>query len=308
MSTLLNKFSKYIKHPKYLVNNFICRHPALVSNDYKYLRIKYEMLLEHPLDLDNPTTFNEKLQWLKLYYRKPELTTLVDKVAVKEYISNVIGSEYVIPMYGAWDSVDDIDWDNLPKTFVLKTNHDSSGVVICKDKEQFDKKKAAKYLKKRITHDNYSLTREWPYKHIRRKILCEKYMEDETGQLKDYKFFCFDGAPKYMFIASDRIGKEETKFDYFDMDFNRLNLRQSHPNSNGSIEKPVSFELMKQLAEKLSQGLPHVRVDFYQVNGRVYFGEITLFHYSGFTPFYPSVWDKKFGDLIVLPSTKITAD
>lgn len=293
---------KYLKSPKLILYRIIVSHPNWIKDDKKFLELKYEMCFGKKLNLEKPTTYNEKLQWLKLNYRKDILTRMVDKVSSKVFVSEKIGPEYIIPTRGVWSEVEDIDWDNLPNSFVLKTNHDSGGIVICKDKRSFNIQNAKLKLQYAIEHDNYSITREWPYKNVEKKILCEDYMEDESGQLKDYKFFCFNGEPKLMFIASDRENKtEETKFDYYDMDFNYLRIRQTHPNSTTPPKKPACFEEMKTIARKLSQGLPHARIDLYQVNGHVFFGEITLFHYGGFTPFYPDKWDNVLGDWLLLP-------
>jgi hypothetical protein len=257
------------------------------------------------LNLKTPQTYSEKLQWLKLYNRRPEYTNMVDKYAVKEYVASKIGKEYIIPTLGVWNNPKEIDWDSLPKQFVLKTTHDSGGIVICRDKEKMDKKAAICKLEHAITHDNYSFTREWPYKDVPRKIIAEQYIESnsETHDLPDFKFFCFNGEVKWLFIATDRNKTgEEVKFDFYDADFKHLSLKQGHENAVISPTKPESFELMKSIASKLSEGIPHVRVDLYEVGGHVYFGELTFFHFSGMVPFRPEVWDREFGKMIKLPS------
>lgn len=271
--------------------------------DKEYLERKYRAIFHKKLDLDNPSTFNEKLQWLKLYDRKPEYTTMVDKYAAKKYVADRIGEEHIIPTLGVWDKFDDIDFDALPNQFVLKCTHDSGGLVIVKDKATFDKKAAKKKIEKSLKTDYYLSGREWPYKNVPRRIIAEKYMVDESGyELKDYKFFAFDGFAKAMFIATDRQTEgEETKFDFYDMDFNHLPFTNGHPNATTEIRRPQSFNEMKELAEKLSEGIPEVRVDFYDINGQVYFGELTLFHWSGMVPFKPEEWDKRFGEWIKLP-------
>lgn len=255
------------------------------------------------LDLKNPQRFNEKLQWLKLYDRNPLYTALVDKYAVKQWVEKRCGKEIIIPTLFVWDRVEDIEWDKLPNQFVLKTTHsgDSLGVVICKDKTCFDKQKAIKELSKSISKDYYKTGREWPYKNVKHRIIAEEYMEDSKyHELRDYKFFCFDGVVKALFIASGRQSDALT-FDYFDENFKNLHIKQSHPNSEELFVKPASFELMKDIASKLSSGLPHVRVDLYDVNGKVYFGEMTFYHYGGFVGFHPDKWDYMFGSWINLP-------
>lgn len=272
-------------------------------SDEDYLKKAYKIRTKKELNLDSPETFNEKLQWLKLYDRKPEYTTMVDKYAVKEYVSNLIGEEYVIPTLGVWNRFEDIDFDSLPDQFVLKTTHDSGGIVICKDKSNFDFSAAKAKINRSLKHDYYMYTREWPYKDVPKRIIAEKYMVDESGyDLKDYKFFCFNGEVRAMFVATDRQKHgEEVKFDFFDENYNHLPIKQGHPNAVVPPQKPSCFEEMKVFASKLSQGIPHLRVDFYEVNGKIYFGELTFFHFSGMTPFVPEEWDRRFGDWIKLP-------
>lgn len=274
--------------------------------DKYYIRLKYFIIFKHGLNLKKPVTYNEKLQWLKLYNRNPLYTTLVDKYKVKDYVKKVIGEEYVIPLLGKWQNVEDIDLKDLPNQFVLKCSHDCGGIRICNDKKTFDLEEAKKFLKKQLKHNYYYDHREWPYKNVEPVIFAEEYLEDENEEdLKDYKFFCFNGKPELMFIASDRNNKlEETKFDFFDMEFNNLNIKNGHPNSKVLPNKPINFDLMKKLASELSKGIPHVRVDFYEINGKVYFGEMTFYHFSGFVPFEPEDWDYKLGELLKLPLDK----
>lgn len=255
------------------------------------------------LKLKNPKTYSEKLQWLKLYDRNPEYIKLVDKYEVKPYVADKIGEEYIIPTLGIWDHVEDIDFDSLPEQFVLKCTHDSGGLVICKDKAGLNIEEAKKKLSAALKNNFYYQGREWPYKNVKPRILAEAYMEDSvTEELRDYKFFCFDGVAKAMFVASERQKEgEEVKFDFYDRDFNHLDFRQGHPNAKEPIEKPATFEKMRQLAEELSKGLLQVRVDFYEVDGKIYFGELTFFHHNGFMPFDPEEWDYTFGSWIKLP-------
>ena len=207
------------------------------------------------------------------------------------------------PDCGSWDSFDEIDFDELPDRFVLKCTHDSGGLFICTDKTKMDVGVVKGKIEKSLKRDYFYNGREWPYKNVRHRIIAEQYMEDEkTQELRDYKFFAFNGEVKALFIATDRQKKgEETKFDFFDADFNHLDFINGHPNAEIYPEKPVMFEEMKNLAKKLSEGIPHVRVDFYEVNGKIYFGELTFSHWSGMVPFEPQEWDKTFGDWIELP-------
>ena len=299
---ILEDIIRYYNNPIIFIRKFM-QKAAFFIPDKLFLSILYRLSFGKRLDWNNPKTFNEKLQWLKLYDRRPEYTTYADKYKVREYISKTIGEEYLIPLLGVWDNPDEIDFDKLPNQFVLKCNHDSGGICICKDKSNFDIQKAKAKLNKSFNSNYWLYQREKPYKNILKRIIAEQYMEDiRTKQLKDYKFFCFDGKAKAMFFASDRQkANEETKFDFFNMDFKFLDFINGHFNSKVLPKKPKNFELMKELAEKLSKGVPQIRIDFYEINGKVYFGEMTLFHWSGFVPFKPEKWDLIFGFWIKLP-------
>lgn len=268
-----------------------------------WISYRFKKKQGYPMDWKNPKTYSQKLQWLKVYNRNPLYTALVDKYEVKKYVAEKIGEEYIIPTLGMWDRFEDIDFDKLPDQFVLKCTHDSGGLIIVRDKSKLDKAAARKMFRVALNRNPYSVDREWPYKNVRPRIIAEQYMEDEkTAELRDYKFFSFDGETKAMFIASDRASEtEETKFDFFDMDYNHLPFTNGHPNAKVVPEKPEKFEEMHALANKLSVGIPHARIDFYEVNGRVYFGEITFFHWSGMKPFDPPEWDYTFGEWIKLP-------
>lgn len=272
--------------------------------DEEYLKKCFKACMSDYLHLDKPKTFNEKLQWLKLYDRKPEYTVMVDKYKVREYIKDKIGAEHLISLLGVWDSADDIDFNKLPNQFVLKCTHNSGlGMYICKDKSKLTQKQTKairKNLTKGLKQDYYLTGREWPYKNVPRKIIAEKYMEDETGQLRDYKFYCFNGEPKIIMINSDReIGK--TKADYFDMDFNWLDLKWGYEHAPVKPSKPKNLEKMKEFAAILSKGIPELRVDFYEVDTKIYFGELTFFDGSGFDKIEPKEWDEKLGNWIMLP-------
>ena len=275
-------------------------------SDKTYLKKLYRQKMGKELDLKTPKTFNEKLQWLKLYDRRPEYTTMVDKYAVKQYVADRIGEQYIIPTLGVWDRFEDIDFDALPNQFVLKCTHDSGGLVICPNKNQLDRETARHKIETSLNQNYYLHSREWPYKHVKPRIIAEQYMEDvKTAELRDYKFFCFNGVARALFVATERHkAGEEVKFDFFDMEFQHLDLRQGHPNAATCPERPDTFDEMKRLAEKLSQDIPHVRVDFYEVNGQVYFGELTFAHFAGTVPFKPEEWDYTFGSWIELPKRK----
>jgi len=272
--------------------------------DKEFLEKKFALEMGKKLDLDNPQTFNEKLQWLKLYDRKPLYTTLADKYAVRQYIKDKIGEEYLIPLVGGpWKSFDEIDFDALPSQFALKCTHDSGGLVICRDKSKLDIDAARKKISRCLKRNYYLSGREWPYRNVPPQIIAEQYIEDtKTKELRDYKFFSFDGAAKVMYIVTDRASEtEKMKYDFFDMDFQHLPFTTDHPNANVPPEKPTAFNEMKELANQLSEGIPQARIDFYEVDEKVYFGEITFFHDSGMVPFEPDEWDMILGSWIKLP-------
>ncbi len=246
-------------------------------------------------DLKNPKTYNEKLCAMMLRDRNPLYHTLVDKAEVKRYAASVIGEQYIIPTLGVWDKVEDIPWESLPGQFVIKCTHDSGSAVVCADKSALERGGVCSKLARNLRRDYWKQSREWAYKGVKPRVIAEQYLGSDIA---DYKFFCFGGEPRVMFVATDRASRsEETKFDFFDMDFNHLDLRNGHPNASVTPPKPENFELMKELARKLSRGLSQVRVDFYEVDGKVYFGEYTFYHWRGLVPFEPEEWDKKIGEL-----------
>ena len=308
---MIGKIYKILIHPYNLILLSISKLAGYGLFDWisdeKFIKMIFPIAVGYKLNLKNPQTFNEKLQWLKLYNRRPEYTIMVDKYAVKKYVADKIGDEYVIPTLGVWNKPEDIDFDKLPNQFVLKTTHGGGGggVVICRDKSKLNRSEVIKKIKRSLSQDIYKSLREWPYKNVPKRILAEQYMEDtKTKELRDYKFFCFKGVVKALFVATER-STGNVKFDYFDSDFNHLDIVQSHPMSGKKIEKPKTFDEMKKLAAKLSEAIPHVRVDFYEINGKVYFGELTFTHHGGITPFHPEKWDRIFGDWLELPQKGI---
>lgn len=317
--------------------------------DKPYLQLMYWLNMGKKLDLKNPKTFNEKLQWLKLYNHNPAYTVMVDKVKAKEYVAKLIGEEHIIPTLGVWDDPDDIDFDALPNQFVLKCNHNSgTGMCICRDKSKLDIEKVKAELRKGLKENYFMRWREWPYKNVPRKILAEKFMVDteqnketitkgKLEELNDYKIFCFNGEPKVLFVASDRANKvcfdyydmdlkqteltdykwfcfngepfmmyvshdnaEHATTDFFDMNYNRLPLRMKDPNSDNPPAKPKEFEEMREYAKVLSRHIPFLRVDFYVISHKVYFGELTFFHNAGFCKVKPDKWNIKLGKLVKL--------
>lgn len=279
---------------------FVKRLSRLIP-DRLYIQLRYFMKFRRFCDLSDPKTYNEKLQWMKLNYRIPGEWALVDKFEVKHRVAAQIGGDYIIPTLGLYDSVDEIDFDTLPDSFVLKCTHDSGGVVLVRDKSRLDVAAARKKLQQTMEKNYFYGGREPHYRDITPRIIAEPFLQDDgAGQLLDYKFFCFDGEAKALFIASDRASGN-VKFDYFDADYKSLDIRQPYPNSDVRPEKPERYDQMLDIAQKLAQGHPHVRVDLYQVNGRVYFGELTFYHFGGMEPFTPEKWDRVFGDWLTLP-------
>lgn len=277
--------------------------PIIPIPDEKYLRLKYFFRMGKKLNLRNPKTFNEKLQWLKLYARRPIDTVLSDKYAVKNYISNTIGSDYVIPLLGVWDSFDEIDFKKLPTRFVLKCTHDSGGIVVCKDIKDLDINAARKLFNHSLNTDYYVYSRERAYKGIPRRIIAEEYKEDpETKELRDYKFFCFNGVVKYFKIDFGRFTDHHA--NYYSPSGELIDLIETTypPNPEANIKIPSNLNKMIELAEKLSTGIPFVRVDFYDVAGRIFFGEYTFSPAGGMTPYEPKGWDEKIGSWIILPN------
>lgn len=305
--SIKTKISHFFDHPRAIILGQFERFAPIVPDEL-YLRVKYYLRMGKKLHLRHPVTYNEKLQWLKLYGRTPINTIMADKYLVKQYIVDKLGrDDYVIPLLGVWDSPEEIDFELLPDKFVLKCNHNSGrGMCICKDKSQLNIDLVKKELRIGIKENYFLRSRENAYKGIHPKIIAEAFMEDSTtNDLRDYKFFCFNGEPKVLFVATGReLGEHEVKFDFFDMDYQHLPITNGHPNAFPYPKKPTTFETMKILAAQLSKGLPHVRVDFYEVNGRVYFGEFTFSHWGGMTPFEPEEWDKIFGDWIQLPKKR----
>ena len=268
-----------------------------------YLKLMFRLKMKKALDLKNPQTFNEKLQWLKLYNRVPVMTELVDKLAVKKYVADKIGEQYVIPTLGEWDNVSSIDYDSLPNRFVLKTTHGGGGldVVVCRDKAKFDRGAANRLMEESLHRSIYKRFREWPYKNVQRKIFAEEYIEDESGGAIDYKFFCFDGDVDCVMVCLDRHIKD-TKFYFFDREWNlkRLNVRGINAPKDFTLKKPVCLEEMFLVAKKLSSGFPFVRVDLYESFGKVLFGEMTFFPDAGFDPNLLTETDLYFGKKIKL--------
>lgn len=303
--------SDIIKAAKNLVKNpyFICPYLGRFGllnwiPDDLYLKCCFRAYMGSKLNLENPQTFNEKLQWLKLYDRNPAYTQLVDKYAVREYIKKTIGEEYLIPLLGVWDSFDEINFDKLPNQFVLKCNHDSGSVIICKDKKSFDIDSARKQLSKALHTNAYPIYKEWPYKNVKPRIIAEKYMEDNSGGLQDYKILCFGGMPKLIEFHHGRFTENHVQ-EFYDFNWILQSFNQvGYQISNKPSDKVDCLDEMYHLSKILAKDIPHVRVDWYVSNKKLYFGEMTFFDSSGFDPIYPEEWDYTLGSWIQLPVKK----
>lgn len=333
MSNIKNKLMRLTKLPrKYLSYLMEC---GLLNNmdDETYLKIMWLIRIGYPIDFEHPRTFNEKLQWLKLHDHNPLYTIMADKYEAKQFVADRVGFEYVVPNYGVWDKFEDIDFDALPDAFVLKTTHDNAGVVVVEDRDNFNRKAAQKLLEKHLKKNHYFNTREWAYKNIKPRIIAEKLLKNsDKSELLDFKVSCFDGEPKFTYIQSrscidpnlmltNNDGKPYFRFSdielefklrralndieiitYYDNDFNIIPCSNSDgPSLYYAGSKPVNFEKMLEISRVLSQNIPHVRVDFYEVDGKLYVGELTFYTSAGFATFEPDEYNYKFGDMITLP-------
>jgi len=281
---------------------------ASIIPDKVYLQIVYYIRLHKKLHLDPPITFNEKLQWLKLYDRNPRYTDMVDKAKIKEIVGELIGKEHIVPTIGVWDCFDDIDFEALPDKFVLKCTHDSGSVFICRDKSCIDKKKIRKQFTAALKRNYYWGGREWPYKNVRRRIIAEPYIPSlGNHDSREYKITCFNGKLGFSTICSGIAHSKLSvrKNDHYDKDFNMLPFWSFYEHSDNPIkEKPVELDQIVEFAEIISKGIPYLRVDFYVVDNVIYFGEATFYTWGGFNKFVPKEWDKLLGDKIVLPTVE----
>jgi len=307
---IIEKISRFIERPTRLPIGLQLRYAHIFHNQKALVSGLYWLSFGKRLNLKSPKTFNEKTQWLKLYDHNPLYHKLVDKYEVKKYVSDIIGEDHIIPTIGLWDTFDTIDFDCLPNQFVLKTTSGggNTGVVICQDKSSFDRNDAKNKLESSARKDIYESMGEWSYKGVTPRFIAEKLMKNESGDdLVDYKIFCFNGVPRVLFYASNRQNAkhEPPFFDYYDMQFNKLNVQsKGHKNSPFMLKPFPEFEQMKDFASKLSKGIPFVRVDFYLVNHIVYFGELTFYHDSGLVPFIPEEYDSIFGSYIEIDSDR----
>ena len=296
----INRFFRGVKKPRLVLYVIVSKYlNSFFNNDEKYLKTIFRLYTGQKLDLNNPQTFNQKLQWLKLYAHKPVYAIMADKYAVKKYVADIVGEEYVVPCLGVWERAEDIDFDTLPNQFVLKCTHNSGvGRCICKDKSKIDLIKVRRNIAKGLKEDYYRPGRDKQYRDIPKKIIADQYLDDGTGtELRDYKWWCFNGEPKFMYYTNKG---EHVYENFFDMDYKPVSIDHGFERLLPEMEKPAEFELMRDMAAKLSKGIPFVRVDFFDVNHHIYFGEFTFFDWGGLRPFGGD-WDKILGDLITLP-------
>lgn len=285
--------------------NYIVKKILKTLPDKLYLQLLYFKHFQRCINFTNPQTFNEKLQWLKIYDRKSIYTTMVDKYEAKKYVADIIGEEHIIPTIAVYDKVEDIDFSTLPNQFVMKWNHDSGSIIICKDKSKFNKKAAIEKLRNGAKFNGFWYGREWPYKNVKPKVIIEKFMTDDSQKelgLKDYKFYCFNGEAKYLYVSEGLDNHSTARISFLTMDWQFAPFgRTDFAPFEELPPKPSMFDEMIKIANKLSEGHPFLRVDLYQINKQIYFGELTLYPCSGIMPFYPAKYDNYLGDLIKLP-------
>ena len=301
MKNIINHIIKTLKHYS---NKYSLDIASTILSDSDYLKYWFKRRMGYQLNLDSPKTFSEKLQWLKLNMIRPDFTILVDKIAVKDYVAKVIGQEYIIPTIGTWKTVNDIEWGKLPDQFVIKVNSDSGGIVVCKDKSCLDVNAAKKKLLYGWGRNYYKYNREYPYKNVTPRILAEKYMVDSSiGELRDYKFFCFNGQPKVFKIDFGRFVEHHA--NYYDINGKILPFGEKNlpPIYDKELPIPDNFSKMVDLATQIATHINHpfVRVDLYNVEGKIFFGEITFFPASGAGIFTSMKWDEQLGSYINLP-------
>ena len=299
MKNFLNKVKRWIKHPEHVAIRITHASVRLLP-DVWFLKAIFRLKLGYRLNIEHPKTFNEKLQWLKLNNRNKDYVNWVDKYEVKAYVSSVLGSEYIIPTLGIYNSFDEINFADLPDKFVIKTTHHSGGVIVCQSKEKLDFSKAKQVIESKLRSNLYYHGLEWPYKYVKPRVIVEQLLESEDGDLNDYKFFCFGGKVHCFKIDFDRFTNH--KANYYSRDGQLLPFGEvvCPPDFNRKLKFPEKLNEMIECAERLAKGIPFVRIDFYSANRRIYLGEITFYPASGLGPFIPDSWDEKLGNLIDL--------
>lgn len=300
---LLRKLKKVLNKPQILVQVLAASKFSRLLTDKAHVKMLYRTRTGKKLNLKDPVTFNEKLQWLKLNDRRDLYRICADKLRVRDYVAEKLGEEYLIPMLGSWEHADQIDFDQLPEQFVLKCNHNSGlGMCICKDKKKLDLPEVRKQLEIGLKQDYYYHGREWSYKDLPRRIVCEAFLSDGSGSLADYKIHVFNGKPRFILVCADRFDESGLTEDFYTPQWEHMDIRRPGiPNAKKPQPKPELLEKMLECAEKLSKDLPFVRADFYVCGGKIYFGEMTFYPAGGTTPFEPAQWDETFGSWLQLP-------
>ena len=302
-SVVLKKLHDYLTDKDYRVIFNAHRGFYNKMEDKEYIKLMYQAIMHKELNLEEPQTFTEKLQWLKLYDHKAVHTIMADKLHMRDFVKEKLGEGHTVPLIGVYKKWEDIDFAKLPNSFVIKTTHDSGSYVICKDKSKLDKAKAKKKINTSLKHNYYKNFREWQYKAIKPQIIIEEFLDDGQSNLTDYKFFCFNGKCEFLYIMQE-TSSEPTQV-LLDTKFNRLPFRMDDEPSKQMPQKPTQFEQMLEFAEKLSKDEAFLRVDMYLVNGRIYVGELTFYHLGGYIPIDPPEWDLKLGQLLTLPKQEV---
>ena len=302
MGNVINKLARYLFDKEFRTSVNITHGFYNGMSDEAFLKMLYKRQTGKALDLDNPRTFNEKIQWLKLYDHNPLYHVMADKIAAKDYVASIIGDEHIIKTIGVWNHFDEIDFDKLPERFVLKCNHNSGEGFIVKDRTTFDKEKAGSLIEEALKHDYYSFYREWAYHDITRKVFAEEFLDAGENGLTDYKFFCFNGVPKFINVSRfEHTDDEEISFFTLDWQLTPFQ-RTDHKLLSVSPQKPKRLDDMIDIASKLSKDIPFVRVDLYEVYDTVYFGELTFYPTGGFASYGPEDWNETLGSWISLPA------
>jgi len=301
MKKILKKLILGHETSKFMYENMMDNYHKYLVSDEQLIRKMFRKFLDRELELIEPVKYNDKLQWLKLYWRDPKATLCADKYEVRKIVEDTIGAQYLNELIAVYDKVDEIDYDQLPDSFALKGTHGSGFNIICKNKKDLDWPKALKQMGHWLKRNYYWSNREWVYKDIKPRIVCEKYLEEmDVGELRDYKIFCFNGEPKVIEVDFERF--VDHKRNIYDLEWNLMEGEIKYPRDpNYIVKKPEKLEEMLTLSRTLAQGFPHVRVDFYIVEDRLYFGELTFFHESGTGPFRPEAFEVQMGDWIKLP-------
>ena len=304
---IVSQFIYMVEHPRkfyrYVLLKKVVFKLSCIFPDKIYIELMFPLCTGYKLNLENPQTFNEKLQWLKLNYRKPEFSIMVDKIEAKNYVAGIIGEDHIIPTLAIYKNTKEINFDTLPDQFVLKCTHDSGNIIICKDKSSTNRSQILRKLEKGLKYNYFNFGREWVYKDVEPRIIAEKYMTDGGEELKDYKIFCFGGEPKMVEVDYNRF--IDHKRQLFTIDWEKIDATCMYPSDSTVIEKPVLLSQMLDYARKLSKGHPFLRTDFYIINNKIYFGELTFYHQCGFGPIEPVEFDLEMGSWIQLPQPTI---